>query len=92
MNGVAVILAQVTPDDAIEFPAPLPYVQIGPDERLIAIRESRRVGRAPPTAKISAPVFSYDNTAPAMAYLSSRGPARIHQILKPDITAPGALF
>jgi len=73
-----------------EFLSETPFVAVSPEERVVAIREAK----SPlPTATISVPFATYDNTAPRVVGFSSRGPAyAVNQlVLKPDIAAPGDL-
>jgi subtilisin family serine protease len=52
----------------------------------------RNFGQANPTtttAQITFPALPVPNTADALAAFSSRGPAGVFNIMKPDVTAPG---
>lgn len=82
------------PREWVIYPDWVPGVFVQPKEREIAIREAQALAnsaQAAATATISAPIFTYDNTAPEMVGFSSRGPATTMDqlVLKPDVTAPG---
>jgi hypothetical protein len=54
----------------------------------------RNFGQANPattTAQITFPAIPVPNTADALSSSSSRGPAGVYNIMKPDVTAPGTL-
>lgn len=76
------------------YPDYVPGVFVQPKDREVAIQEARALtnsAQAAATATISAPIFTYNNTAPQMVGYSPKGPAiTMNQlVLKPDITAPG---
>jgi hypothetical protein len=82
------------PREFLILPSMVPGVFVQPKDRETAIREARTLtnsAQAAATAAISAPIYTYDNTAPRMVGYSGKGPATTMNqlVLKPDITAPG---
>ena len=91
---IATLLPQVmqtrlnTPEESL---LEVPYVVVGPADRERLLNYVWSTNN--PTASFAEPEFSFQNTAPQMALFSSRGPTTTVKqlVLKPDITAPGAL-
>jgi hypothetical protein len=55
-----------------------------------ALRDFGNANPTTTTAEIAHPLFAASNTPDALASFSSRGPAASLDLIKPDITAPGA--
>ncbi|XP_038891121.1 cucumisin-like [Benincasa hispida] len=87
MGSPAGVLMQAYRDYAVSYPLPASTLKLEDGSKLKSYMSSTKT----PTATIFKSTTIQDASAPFVASFSSRGPNAItHDILKPDVSAPGA--